>query len=562
MCILEIIVATMKRPVVSSWVLDASFLFGSVLASALPYVTGLGFYSDGWSYNSVLVQVSPQRIIPMMHALLMDDADIRLRPVQAAYIALRYRAFGLHPLPWHITDQIILGLAVVAFYLAMREVLGSRPLAFVVALVFGVLPHYSTDRVWATMAAGLCALFTYLGIFALARSVEKKDSHPKLWLMLAMIAMTLSVLSYEVEFGLIAATILVAAWRTYQRFQTTAPRDIGGIIGIVCLGAELLAVVIAKTRVETRIAYHHHLFGRFWELLGHAASQAFQFNLWTYGLRMPVLLAELYRNSALSGLSIDIAVLVASATALYLWRTLGPSSIPAPRTCLWLLVAGFVLFALGFGIFFPAIEIDFTTMGLANRVAIASAPGAACVLVSLAGLLSAALKPPLRAGVYAMSIGLICGANCLAMSGIGHFWVDGARRQDAIVRSVKANVHALPHDAILLLDGVCRYSGPAVVFEGEEASGPIQLALGDSSLSSDVIASNMHFGATTVVTTMYGQPAVSYLYGKNLFVFNVPRRQLTTLTSQEAAIAYLRAVNPSGDSGCPPAREGAGARVD
>lgn len=551
----------MKRSLSNSWMLDSLVLIGLVFASALPYLAGLGFYSDDWFYISALAKVSPKSLIPMLRALFLNDANLRLRPLQAAYLALRYKAFGLHPLPWHITDQVVLGLAVAAFYLAMREVLEDRPLALAIALVFGMLPHYSTDKVWATMAAEPCALFAYLGIFALAKSLRKKDTHPSLWLMLAMVAMTLSILSYEVEFGLIALSILVAGWWAYRHARTSAARGAGGIAGVVCLGAVLLAVVVAKAHVETYITYHHHFFGRFWGLLGHAASQAFQFNLWTYGLHMPVVLAGLYRHSALSGPSIGIAVLLTCAIALYLLRALGPSSVPAPMTCLWLLVAGFVLFALGFGIFLPSPDIDFTTMGLANRVAIGSAPGAACVLVSLAGLLCAPLKPKMRSRAYAGTIALFCGANCLAMCGIGHFWMDAAHRQEAIVQSVKDNVHALPHGAILLLDGFCRYTGPAVVFENEDAATPIQLAFGDFSLNSNVVSSNMNFGPAAVDTTMYGQLATSYPYGKDLFVYNVPRRELTRLPSQMAALGYLRAVNPSGDSGCPPAHEGAGARV-
>jgi hypothetical protein len=162
---------------------------------------------------------------------------------------------------------------------------------------------------------------------------------------------------------------------------------------------------------------------------------------------------------------------------------------------------------------------------------------------------------------FSLTIGAICGLNCLVVSGIAHFWVDGARQQAAVMRSVKDNVPALPHGSVLLLDGFCRYIGPGIVFEGDDVAGSLQLAFGDFSLNGDVISPNMHFGDATVETIMYGQPEATYHYGNTLLVYNVQRKTLSSLPSKDAADAYLRAANPTGDGGCPPAHEGDGAKV-
>ena len=60
---------------------------------------------------------------------------------------------------------------------------------------------------------------------------------------------------------------------------------------------------------------------------------------------------------------------------------------------------------------------------------------------------------------------------------------------------------------------------------------------------------------------MYGQVAGHYPYGNHLFVYNVQRQSLTVLPSKEASTAYLGAMNPTGDGGCPAAHEGEGARI-
>ena len=120
----------------------------------------------------------------------------------------------------------------------------------------------------------------------------------------------------------------------------------------------------------------------------------------------------------------------------------------------------------------------------------------------------------------------------------------------------------LPHGSVVLLDGFCRYSGPGVVFETDwDATGAIQLTLRDYSLLSDVVSPNLHFEQGAAETMMYGDVEGRYPYSNQLFVYNVRHNTLTSLPTEEAALTYLRTMNPTGDSGCPAAHEGDGTRV-
>jgi hypothetical protein len=120
----------------------------------------------------------------------------------------------------------------------------------------------------------------------------------------------------------------------------------------------------------------------------------------------------------------------------------------------------------------------------------------------------------------------------------------------------------LPQKSVLLLDGFCRYSGPAPVFETDwDTSGAIEITLGDSTLRGDVISPNAHFEAAAVSTTLYGATEGYYPYGDHLFIYNLRSQSLEGLTSQEAAMSYVQKMNPTGDSGCPPAGDGEGVRV-
>ena len=543
---------------------DCVFLFGMILLSALPYLTGLGFYSDDWSYQATLAPFSGQSLPAMFRALLASDPNLLIRPIQAAFLALEFKVFGRHPLPYHMVIIVMIGFVTILLYLAIRESGVERLLAFVIALLFGSLPHYSTDRIWiSSQQAIICMAFALLAIHAFSKSVRPDGRRPAGWAVLGTLALVLSFLSYELAVGFIAASLVMIGLRRYHEIRKTSKRSLASLTGLASAMAVLLAIFILKGRVETRIVYHHHLFKHVGALTWHAMDEALRFNFWTFGMHMPAVVAALYRHSALTSTAFAAAAVIACLVATYLWRSMGSCEIPDRLSCVWLMVVGFVLFGLGYALFFPGIRVNFASAGLANRIEIASALGASCVLVAIVGLVCS--LPPshqARNRTFSLAVALICAVNCLVVSGIGFFWVEASSQQQAILRSLAANVRMLPKRSVLLLDGFCRYAGPGVVFETDwDATGAIQLTLGDSSLTSDVISPNLRFEQSAAETTMYGDAEGHYPYGNDLFVYNVRDKILTPLPSKEAAAGYLRARDPTGDSGCPTANEGDGEKV-
>ena len=148
-------------------------------------------------------------------------------------------------------------------------------------------------------------------------------------------------------------------------------------------------------------------------------------------------------------------------------------------------------------------------------------------------------------------MGLLCGTNCLVVLGIGSFWAKAAREREAILRTVAANVPPLPHGSVLLLDGVCRVNGPAVVFQWDpDVTGAIRILMRDGSLRGDLVSPNMRLTQDKLDTVYDGWIEASYSYGPNLYVFNLKRRSLATWPSREAAAAYLRTNDPTQNGGC------------
>ena len=534
-----------------------------VLASALPYIRGLGFYSDDWWNLAILAQLHNHDFASLLRRLL-EYRDYVLRPGQPLYLAIGYRYFGEQALPYHVVDVFGLALTADALYLVLTEVFDQRGLPFVIAIMFGLLPHYSTDRFWIMMHSTTYSMaFAFLGVYSLFRWLRSTGRHAAGWVVLALMELVASILCYEVALGLIAASIFFIGWRRYTASQARAVEPMVAFASVTAIGAPLVAVLLIKAHMQTRIAYHHHFFVHLGALLWHAITQAFQFNFWTYGIHMPVVLAALWHRGAINMMALFVSVILALAVVGFMLRNVELSEVPSVRTCLLLLVFSLAFFGLGYGLFLPSIETNFSTMGLANRVAIASAVGAALVPVAFAGLLSSLFPDGLpRRRVFVALVGLFCGVNSLVVSGIASFWIKASEEQKAIVHAVASIAPAPPHGSVLLLDGVCKYVGPGIVFEGDDdSSSAIQMATRDFSSSSDVISPNLHFDEDGVNTTMYGQPEHHYDYGELLFVYNLKNPKLTSLPTREAAESYMRSMNPDRNGGCPEAHEGDGENI-
>lgn len=345
--------------------------------------------------------------------------------------------------------------------------------------------------------------------------------------------------------------------------EVASRRGLRRIGGSFIAAAVLLLVGIIKIHHQTRLVSHGHFLSRFGLRSEHAVVQAAQFNFWTYGLKMPAVLSSLYRQSALSLMAVASASIIALGVAAYLWKGMSGSNIPSRRACLWLIPLGLILFGLGYGLFFVNQDVDFSAAGLANRVVIASALGTSCILVGILGLSCSILKSHVAGTLlYCVAIGAIGGLNCLVMDGIGFYWAEAASGQATVLSAVVSDVRSLPGGSVLLLDGFCRCIGPAVVFEYDwDSTRAIQLLFGDSSLSSDVMSSNLHLHNTSIEDIIDGVSEADYPYGDHLFVFNVQRHILMSLPSHKAAYDYLRATNPTQDNGCPMGQIDIGAKV-
>jgi len=153
---------------------DRLFLAAVLVLSCLPYLGGLGLYSDDWAFLSEM-QNARGSLRGMYDAIM--PTGLATRPMQAVELVALYSLFGLEPLGYHIVNTAVLALAVALFYQSLRLLGLPRAIAIVVPLTFALLPHYSTDRFWiAAFQANLSICLYFVSLYADLRFVSSAGS--------------------------------------------------------------------------------------------------------------------------------------------------------------------------------------------------------------------------------------------------------------------------------------------------------------------------------------------------------------------------------------------------
>jgi hypothetical protein len=299
--------------------------------------------------------------------------------------------------------------------------------------------------------------------------------------------------------------------------------------------------------------------GPTWAYASGLAHQVAKINLGTYGIRAPGLVWDTVRHhpDPTAIVAASVLALISAVYLLVVART--DRAALAPRTAVGLCLAGVVVVAAGYAIFLTT-GISLSPTGSNNRSAVIAAAGNAMVLVGALAWLTTRLPERVRPlGLAAPVAAAIFGASLLS-SRLARDWTLASRRAEAIVAQV---VHAVPRpeqESTILLDGFCRYVGPAVVFDAPwDLSGALQIAYRDSTLLADVASPDLTVADDGIHTLVYGDETI-HPY-RRLLVVNVRSRVVVPLTDAIEARRYFARYNPDHSNGCPPGRPGHGVAV-
>ena len=547
---------------------DSVFLAIAIVLSLAWYATRLGFYSDDWAFFGPYATATDQTVAGYFNA---SHSDVHaMRPVQLWLCAVLYRFFGMDPLGYHLFNGLLIVLNPILCYGIARELRVSRTIALPVALVFGLLPSYSTDRLWylafaITLSLTACLASIYADLRASVAGMRAGIA----WKAGGAAGLLISALAYEVALPLLLVVPFLMVWRMRRDYRPVPRQRIGYLALLTGINIALLAgVVVFKLKTTVRLGAEHGLAAQVLSIARHAVRRqvpegAYGLNVFSavrvhfgdYGVTMPESLVTVVPSATAGMLWLTLAFAV--ATFAYLVVSVRKQPWPAVGEWGAAIVAGIFVFGLGYAIFLTNYNLQFTPTGLANRVAIVASLGAAMCIVGCIGLaVTPLVKSQFALYLFAALITAFASSGFLITNVIAGYWIDAYKAQRAVLAGIRERFPTLPSHSTMILDGVCPYIGPAIVFESHwDLAGALQVMYRDRTIAADVATPRLVVGDAGITTSIYNQ-RVTYPYGSQLFVYHAGTGAVQPLTDATTARTYF--ARETSVRRCPPAKEGMG----
>lgn len=516
---------------------DCLFLAGLVGLSVVLYTGGLGFYSDDWAFLHLLETASDRSYPGLVHSLYDGDVAIRQRPVQVVYLAGGYSAFGLDPLGYHLVNAVVLATITVLFYLVLRELEQPRGIALAVAAVYALMPNYSSDRFWlAAHQATLSVLFLLLGTLAALRSLRAGGRAAATLIAASVAALAASGLAYEVTIPLLALVFGLVTYRASRLSLLRTPERRVFVASLLGANIAALAAVVAfKAGTSVRVRVDQPYAGYLADLV----TGTLRVDLGVYGLGLPYVLYWITRQAADAAV-LGLGTLIVAAVAPYLYRVQRSERLATRVLGLRYVGAGLATMALGYAIFIVPTVVSFSSASLGNRIRIGAALGTAALLVGTVALLGSLLRRPSASrGIFAIGVGLLCGAGFIVTNTLARFWVSAYGEQREIVGRLLADVPRLAPGAALIVDGACLERGGAYIFTGHrDVTGILAIRYGETGLRGSAITKAPEITKRGLSVHTFGTPDFFH-YGETLLVYNVAQRRVHRVVDRQSARRYF-----------------------
>ena len=545
---------------------DSLFLILLILLSVVPYVLNLGLYSDDWGFLEGLNLSEDQSLPGLIRSMFwgnMHENPNFSRPVYLIYLATLYWVFGLNPLGYHLVNSLVLISGIILFYWVLRELKQNRLLALAVSLIYGLLPHYSTNRLWITcIHANLSMVLYFLSLYCDLRMLKAQPKFQWRWKIFGILSLVSSVLAYELFLPLfLLLNPLLILYRKRQLEQSASGFQFSKGKLTLLLGSNLLAIILTvvfKLSRTDRAGEFPGIKRLIYRLTYVPIEQSIRINFGDYGFNLPKLILKIILNDE-NITTLILAAMLALAIFFYLYQVAiqSKNDVPKWRNMLILIVLGLTISGLSFSYL-----LSWTTpTGIGNRYAMAAAIGVACVQVGGCGLVSNLMSSSYsRKRFFCLSIALLCSCGFLINKTIASFWITAYHQQQEILTDIRQQFPTLPVGSTLILDGFCPYVGPGIVFETNwDVKGALRIIYRDRTLKGDVVKPNLKVKDDGISTFMYGTE-YHYPY-QQLFIYNFAHKMSYQLTDAETARSYFAKFNPDYSKGCPEGREGEGVPI-
>jgi hypothetical protein len=539
---------------------DSILLSLVVILPVTLYWRGIGFYTDDWELLGLLSFSQNESLLGLYQALYTDNTA--MRPIQVLYEAMLYWVFGPDPGAYQAVNTVIFLVGILIFYSTLRMFGIARVIGLACTLVYATSPYFSSDRFWfAAHQATISMTFYFLALYTDVRAVRSFTS-PWFLLVLGAFALVMGGLSYEVFIPLyLLNPLLVWYWTKEKMQQTYAPRSPRTVLSVILVRNLIIMVGLGAFKAYMTIRLQKHgltdQFVWFTHLLSMAFTTAVQ---GPYGLGLPQVITKIVNHYA----NVSQLILDASLGAIilaYLYRISRSEAEKITQSPgLSLIAVGVVLFVLGYAVFFPSRNAFITVTGIADRLGIAAATGIAVGFAGLACWIAAWLPVRWRGGVFSALIAAYCTSGLLILSTLSSFWVTAYQKQLEILIDIDQQLPRLPPHTTLLLDGICPYIGPAVVFEAYwDITGALRFRRHDRSLRADVVTPRLKVEKSGIVTSIYRYTR-HYPYSHSLLVYDFRRKVAQPLPYEATARNYFEG-RLAHRKQCPPAKPGRGAQI-
>jgi len=519
---------------------DEILIFAAILISALPYIGAIGFYSDDWALLQAYDSLRSGGVGQLLGAGF-ETPSIE-RPLYGIYLSALFALFGLNPLPHHLINTGVLALSGVVLFKLLKDLKVPRDLAFATVILFGFLPQLTTLRVWyATFQIGLSLLLLLFSARLELRFARQGGAWTKI---LALACAAGSLAAYETTAPLLAVTALGAAWIRARRSGQWVSAVAIALPNLLVISGGLALKRLVTNRIKDPSSLADQLATIFWTFWtpfydwktndGLNLWAALSVNFWHS------FVAEAQSLMRVWDIQYGFAVVLLSvAIGIVAFVRLKDSTNPAPRSnyALAFLLAGFAVFWLGYAVFFLNRMVHFAPVSTGNRMATPASIGVAMVLIGAAKLFADRVGGSHRRQLFGMIVATAVTVGSVHASAVASRWARAWSIEATVLDRASIDLAALPDDATVILDGVCPYDGPAIVFEAPwDWSSAVSIKLGKG-IAGDVAIPSLQVTDAGLTTQIYDIKN-TYAYGSRLYVYRPDVRRVIVLTDLQAAQAY------------------------
>ncbi|MCI0528150.1 MAG: hypothetical protein L0Y56_11995, partial [Nitrospira sp.] len=398
----------------------------------------------------------------------------------------------------------------------------------------------------------LSMVLYFLSLFSDLQALKASRARQWGWKLLSILGLFGSTLAYEVVMPLFLLNPLLV-WYHGQQLYGSASDKPSNRVSLSALYMNtlllLLPIVVFKKLVTVRLGNQTGLVEHFITIARKAISfhydeysyglnfkQAVLVHYGDYGLGLPRIVYQIldgYPDEAVFAMGGVLGLFIFG----YLYRVAKRSEIELfsqAKMFRFITSWGVIVFGLGYAIFLTNSNVHFTATGVSNRTAMAAAVGVALSLVGGLGWIGTLLPSDrLRRYFFCVLVTLLCLIGFLINNTLASFWIAAYRQQQEVLADIRQKFPTLPAWSTLLLDGVCPYIGPAVVFESnQDLSGALHRFYQDRTLRGNVVTPNLKIREDGLSSSRYGMQ-FDYFY-ENLFVYHFGRKTVHPLPDARA----------------------------